>query len=116
MLQPARKMLQEMLGQGIPTVVTLRWDMGLRAGRKVLWDALVWQRRPGNRKRKVHKSQARISFIFNPSASALMMLQVKNKAAHTAPVPVEGSQNRDLTTVPSAWHAQGMGLSHGETH
>lgn len=36
--------------------------MRLREGRKVLWDALVWQRRPGNRKRKVHKSQARISF------------------------------------------------------
>lgn len=69
---------------------TARWDMRLRAGRKVLWDALVWQRRPGNRKRKVHKSQARISFISNPSASALMMLQAKNKAAYAAPVPVEG--------------------------
>lgn len=64
--------------------------MRLREGRKVLWDALVWQRRPGNRKRKVHKSQARISFISNPSASALMMLQAKNKAAYAAPVPVEG--------------------------
>lgn len=32
--------------------------MGLRAGRKMYWDALVWQRRPGNRKRKVHKSQS----------------------------------------------------------
>lgn len=26
----------------------------------------------------------------SPSASALMMLQIKNKAAHAAPVPVEG--------------------------
>lgn len=30
-----------------PTVVRLRLDTGLSAGKKMLWDALAWQRRPG---------------------------------------------------------------------
>lgn len=38
---------------------------------------------------------------------------------HQCLLRANGSQNRNLTTVLSAsptWHAQGMGLSHGETH
>lgn len=30
-----------------PPVVRLRLDAGLSAGKKMLWDALAWQRRPG---------------------------------------------------------------------
>ena len=35
--------------------------------------------------RKVHKSRATFGLVSNPSAS--LMLQVKNKAAHSAPMP-----------------------------
>lgn len=57
MLQPARKMPQEMVGHGIPQRNYTEVDMGSRAGRKVLWDALVWEKRPGNRKRFTSQDQ-----------------------------------------------------------
>lgn len=83
-------------------------------GRKVLWNTLLWQRRPGNR--KVHKSQGRISFISNPPASGWTMLsrlKTRQPMQHQCLLRASGSQSRDLTTVPSAsptWHAQGMAL------
>ena len=87
MQRPARQMLQEMVGQGNPHCGHTEVGRGTEDRQEdalecpgVAEEARRWER-------KVHKSRAMFGFVSNLSASASMMLQVKNKAAHAAPVP-----------------------------